>query len=109
VATAVQLRFDVANSASLPDDVRRRLVRVAGKRITDQGVLIINARRFRSQDRNRRDAIDRLVGLIRKAARRPKVRRKTKPTLESKSRRLEAKRHRSRIKRVRRADVTNDD
>ena len=102
VATAVQLRFDVGNSPSLPDDVRERLIRLAGRRITEGGVLIIDARRFRTQERNRQDAIHRLVELIRKAAERPKPRRKVKPTLKSKRRRLEAKRRRSEKKQMRR-------
>jgi len=101
VATAVQLRFDVLNSPSLPEDVRQRLVRLAGKRLTDQGVLMINAHRFRSRERNRLDALERLAALIRKAAEAPKVRRKTKPTLASQQERLETKRHRSVIKRSR--------
>ncbi len=103
VATAVQLRFDVGNSPSLPDDVRERLIRLAGRRITGDGVLIIDARRFRMQERNRQDAIDRLVELIRKAAEKPKVRRRARPTLASKRRRLEAKRRRSETKRMRRS------
>jgi len=102
VSTAVQLRFNITNSPSLPDDVRKRLAHLAGRRITEDGVLIIHAQRFRTQERNRQDAFDRLVKLIRKASERPKVRRKTKPTLESKRRRLEAKRHRSKAKRMRR-------
>ncbi len=94
VSTAVQLRFDVANSHSLPEEVRKRLISLAGNRITEDGILIIEARRFRTQGRNREDAIDRLVELIRSAAQRPKIRRKTRPTLASKERRLESK-HRS--------------
>ena len=101
VSTAVQLRFHVANSPSLTDDIRKRLVHLAGRRITEDGVLIIHAQRFRTQQRNRQDAFDRLVKLIRKASERPKVRHKTKPTFESKRRRLEAKRHRSEAKRMR--------
>lgn len=103
VATAVQLRFDVGNSRSLPDDVRNRLMRLAGRRITERGVLIIDARRFRKRERNRQDAIDRLVLLIRKAAEKPKRRRQTRLTLASKRCRLEAKRHRSEAKRTRRS------
>jgi ribosome-associated protein len=103
VATAVQLRFDVANSPSLPDDVRARLARLAGRRMTRDGTLIIEARRFRTQDQNRQDAIARLVELIRKAAEKPKPRRKTKPTRTSKQRRLEAKRRHSEKKRLRRS------
>ena len=107
VATAVQLRFDVNNSA-LPDDVRERLVHLAGKRITEKGILIIIARRFRRQDRNRQDARDRMVTLIRKAAEPPKPRRRTKPTPASKSRRLADKRHHSRIKLRRRLDPLDE-
>ncbi len=81
VATAVQLRFDVANSPSLPDDVRERLVSLAGRRVTKDGILIIDARRFRTQEQNRKDAIDRLVKLVRDAAQKPKIRRKTRSTL----------------------------
>ena len=72
VATAVQLRFNVANSPSLPDDVRIRLIRLTGRRISEDGIMIIDARRFRTQERNRKDAIGRLVGLIRKAVEKPK-------------------------------------
>jgi ribosome-associated protein len=100
-ATAVQLRFDVAHSPSLPDDVRERLIRLASSRMTEDGVLIIEAKRFRSQGRNRRDALNRLVKLIRRAARKPETRRKTRPTRASKERRLEDKRRRSEIKRLR--------
>ena len=101
VATAVQLRFDVANSYSLPEEVRERLISLAGNRITEDGILIIDARRFRTQRRNREDAIDRLLELIRDAAQRPKIRRKTRPTLASKIRRLESKRRGAESKRVR--------
>ena len=101
VATAVQLRFDVGNSPSLPDDVRERLVRLAGRRITQDGVLIIRAERFRAQDRNREDAIKRLIELIRKAAEKPKPRRRTRPTLASKRRRLESKWRQSETKHLR--------
>ena len=102
VATAVQLRFDVANSPSLPDDVRERLMSLAPRRITEGGVLIIDARRFRTQGANRQDAIERLVELIRKAAQKPQIRRKTRPTLASKTRRLETKHRRAETKRLRR-------
>ena len=101
VATAVQLRFDVTHSPSLPDDVRERLIRLAGRRVTEEGILIIDARRFRTQERNRQDAVDRLVGLIRKAAEKPKIRRKTRPSPASKERRLENKHRRSEAKRLR--------
>jgi len=101
VATAVQLRFDVANSLSLPEEVRERLISLAGNRITGDGTLIIDARWFRTQRRNREDATDRLVMLIRNAAQRPKIRRKTRPTLTSKIRRLESKRRDAESKRIR--------
>jgi ribosome-associated protein len=101
VATAVQLRFDVPNSRSLPEEVRKRLISLAGNRITEDGILIIDARRFRTQGRNRKDATDRLVELIRNAAQRPKIRRETRPTLASKIRRLESKRRVAESKRVR--------
>ena len=102
VATAVQLRFDVGKSPALPEDVRERLTRLAGRRITEDGILIIDARRFRTQERNRQDAMNRLVELIRRAAERPRTRRKVKPTLASKRRRLEAKRRRGELKKMRR-------
>jgi ribosome-associated protein len=101
VATAVQLRFNVANSPSLSDDVRQRLILLASSRITEDGILIINAQRFRTQRRNRQDAMERLVELIRKAAQKPKVRRKTRPTLASEMRRLETKQRRARTKKLR--------
>jgi len=101
VATAVQLRFDVVNSRSLPEEVRIRLISLAGNQITEEGILIIDARRFRTQRRNREDATGRLVTLIRNAAQRPKIRRKTRPTLASKIRRLESKHRRAESKRVR--------
>ena len=109
VATAAQLRFDAANSRSLPDDVRQRLIRLAGKRMTDGGELIIVARRYRTQERNRRDAAERLVALIRRAAQPPKPRRKTKPTMASKRRRLETKRQRSQTKTMRRQVGSGED
>jgi ribosome-associated protein len=109
LATAVQLRFDVGNSPSLPDDVRERLIRLAGRRMTEGGVLIIDARRFRTQERNRQDAMDRLVQLMRQAAVRPKPRRKTRPTGASRMRRLESKRHRGKTKRMRRPISPSED
>ncbi len=101
VATAVQLRFDVANSRSLPEEVRIRLISLAGNQITKDGILIIDARQFRTQGRNRENATDRLVELIRNAAQRPKIRRRTRPTLTSKLRRLESKRRGAKSKRLR--------
>ncbi len=109
VATAVQLHFDAVHSPSLPEEVRERLIRLAGKRMTKEGFLIIDARRFRTQEQNRKDAVARLTNLIRQAAQRPKIRKKTRPTLASKERRLESKHRRSKIKHLRRAapeDVT---
>jgi ribosome-associated protein len=101
VATAVQLRFDVLRSASLPPGVRERLRVLAGRRVSREGVLIITAHRFRSQEQNRRDAIERLVELIRQAAVPRKTRRATRPTRSSRERRLESKRRHSVIKRGR--------
>ena len=109
VATAVQLRFDVANCPSLPDGVRERLIRLAGKRVTAEGVLIVEARRFRTQERNRKDALDRLVKLIGRAASKPKTRRRTRPTLASRQRRLETKRRQSRAKRLRKPLARDED
>lgn len=97
VASAVQLRFDV-DSADLPDNVRQRLTRLAGKRMSSDGMLIIEAKRYRVQERNRQDALDRLVNLIRKATEKPKPRRKTKPSKAAKEQRLESKRQRSQKK-----------
>jgi ribosome-associated protein len=102
VSTAVQLRFDVSHTRSLAADVRERLVRLAGKRMTTDGILIIDARRFRTQERNREDALERLVALIRKAAERPRPRRKTIPTIASERRRLEGKHRVASVKRMRR-------
>ena len=102
VATAVQLRFDVKNSPSLSDAVRTRLIRLAGDKMTKEEFLIIQAGRFRTQDRNRQDAVDRLVQLIQKASKPPKPRIKPKPSKASKERILAAKRRRSELKRMRR-------
>lgn len=102
VATAVQLRFDVAGSPSLPDEVRTRLRSIAGRRLTEGGILVIDARRFRTQERNRQDAIERLVTLIRRAAQRPKPRKKTRPSAGARQRRLEEKRRRGDTKLLRR-------
>ncbi len=102
VATAVQLRFDVAASPGLPGAVKTRLIRLAGRRVTDDGVLIIDAREHRTQQRNRAEAMDRLVRLIRRAAVPPKRRRKTRPTAASRRKRLDEKRRRSQTKHLRR-------
>jgi ribosome-associated protein len=102
VSTDVQLRFDVRGSPSLPEDVRQRLERLGGKRLTTEGVLVIEAKEHRTQQQNREEALARLLDLIRRAAEKPKVRRKTGPTPASKQRRRETKRRRSEIKRSRR-------
>lgn len=101
VATAVQLRWDAGRSPSLPPDVFARLRRFAGRQLTDDGVLVIRAARYRTQERNRRDAIERLTELVRQAAVVPRTRRPTRPTLASRERRLDAKRSRSATKRGR--------
>lgn len=101
VSTAVELRFDVAGSPSLPPDVKARLIRLAGQRMTNDGVLVIDAQRHRSQERNRADARERLVDLIRAATHVPKARRATKPTKAAKERRHEGKQRRAKVKRMR--------
>jgi ribosome-associated protein len=101
LATAVQLRFDVRRSAALPPAVRARLERLAGRRLTTEGVLVITAQRHRTQERNREDARARLVELIRRAAVPPVLRRPTKPTAASRKRRLESKQRRAKLKRLR--------
>jgi|SRR6476659_953310 ribosome-associated protein len=101
VSTAVELRFDVRRSGALTDDVRQRLERLAGQRLTSDGVLIIRADRFRTQERNREDARERLAELIRAATHVPRKRIKTKPTFGSKVRRLEGKSKRSTVKKMR--------
>lgn len=98
VATAVQLRFDLAGNRSIPDDVKQRLARLAGRRLTDDGVLIIEARRFRTQERNREDARERLAALIRQAEVPPKPRKATKPSRAAKRRRMDEKTRRGAIK-----------
>ena len=98
VSSAVELRFDARNSESLPDDVRYRLYRLAGSRLTQDGVVVIFSQRFRDQPLNREDALNRLIELIRRATEKPKPRKKTKPTLASKTRRLEGKAKRSGVK-----------
>ncbi len=102
VSTAVQLRFDVAHSASLPEPVRARLIQLAGRRINQEGILTIEAQRFRSQGRNRDDARVRLAELVRQAAEVPKPRKATRPSQASRQRRLESKQRQGEIKRLRR-------
>jgi ribosome-associated protein len=108
LATAVQLRFDVRRSPSLPEGVRARLGRLAGTRMTRDGVLVIIAQRHRTQARNREDALERLIDLVRRAAVAPRPRRPTRPTAAARERRIEAKKHRGGVKRQRRAKPTLD-
>lgn len=101
VETAVQVRFDVKNSPSLSEYVRRRLIKLAGQRLTTDGVIVITAHKYRSQDRNRKDAVERLVGLIRDAAAPTKNRRPTRPSLGAKRKRLDTKKKRGSVKKMR--------
>jgi len=105
VETAVQLRFDAGHSPSIPEPVRERLLRLAGRRLTRDGILVITAQRHRTQEANRRDALARLVDLIRRAAIPPVPRKPTKPTFASRRRRLESKGRRAKVKQMRRARV----
>ena len=108
LSTAVQLRFDVRQSPSLPNDVALRLMKLGGRRITKDGVLVIIAQSHRTQERNRADAIERLVALIKEASVKPIPRRATKPTKASKQRRIEGKKHRSGVKDMRRSKPSWD-
>lgn len=98
LATAVQLRFDLRGSPNLPPGMKSRAEKLAGQRLTREGVIVISADRFRTQEQNRDDARARLVELLQRAAVVPKVRRKTRPTLASKKRRIEGKKHRAEVK-----------
>ena len=109
VSTAVRLRFNVHQSETLTEEIRQRLIRIAGRKMTEDGVLIIKAQRFRSQDKNRKDALCRLVELIRKATVKPKRRRKTRPSPAARERRLSTKKKRSKIKRQRRMVNLSED
>jgi ribosome-associated protein len=102
VSSAVQLRFDLSHSRSLPEEVRERLARLAGRRLTRDGVLVIIAQRYRTQERNRQDALERLIALIRRAALPPTPRQPTKPSRAAKERRLQAKARRATVKQQRR-------
>ena len=104
VSTAVQLRFDIAGSPSLPEQVKQRLTALAGSRVTDDGLLIIEAKRFRTQDANRKDALDRLTALILSAATPPKLRRPTRPSGAVRARRLREKRKKAELKQLRKTD-----
>lgn len=107
VATAVQMRFDIANSA-LASDIKGRLLQFAGKRVNADGVLLIEAKRFRTQEQNRADAILRFIELVRKALVKPKPRKKTKPSAASKEKRLKAKKVKGATKRLRNAPIERD-
>ncbi len=104
VASAVQLRFDIHNSPSLAPDVKERLIKIAGSRVTEDGVLIIEARHYRTQEQNRYDALQRLTTLIQKALDKPKVRKATHPSVTAKAARVGDKKRRGQLKRVRRFD-----
>jgi ribosome-associated protein len=103
VASAVQLRFNITASETLPEDVKLRLRTIARNRISEDGVLVIEAKRFRTQEQNREDAITRLVALIQQSTEKPKLRKKTRPSAASKEKRIVAKKTRGAIKRIRRA------
>ena len=109
VATAVQLRFDVRHSPSLPEAVRQRLLALAGKRVSAEGVLLIEARRFRTQEQNREDARRRLADLVLQATLTPKARRATRPSRAAKERRIESKQRRGETKKLRRTTPHLDD
>jgi ribosome-associated protein len=108
VSSAVQLRLDLPHSRSLPEDVRQRLARLAGRRVTKEGVLVITAQRYRTQERNRNDALERLLMLIRRAIPPPTPRRPTKPSAAAKQRRLQSKTRRAAIKEKRRVTSRED-
>ncbi len=108
VASAVQLRFDIRNSTSIPDEIKPRLIKLAGKRVNSEAVLLIDARTSRSQSQNRAEALERLKSLILKAIHKPKPRRKTRPTAASKEKRLRSKKIRGNLKRLR-GNVKDDD
>jgi ribosome-associated protein len=104
LSTSVQLRFDIRRSPNLPEDVRERAERLAGRRLTKEGVLVLIAQQHRTQERNRADALERLVDLLQQASIRPKTRRTTRPTYASRQRRIETKKKRGAVKKMRRAD-----
>ena len=102
VSTAVQLRFDIKNSSSLPSDIRERLLKISGKRLTSEGIMIIASQRFRSQEQNRKDAVNKLIEIIRKASAKPKKRKKSSPSTTSIKNRIISKKQRGSIKSLRR-------
>ena len=101
VSSAVQLRFNISASPNLPAEVKERLARLAGSRMTQGGVLVIEAKRYRSQEQNRLDAINRLIGLIQQALEKPEIRKKTRPSFSARAARVDEKKHRGAIKRTR--------
>lgn len=109
VASAVQLRFDILNSASLEQEIKERLTKIAGSHVTEEGILIIVARRYRSQEQNREDAVQRLIALIQKAAQKPKPRQRTKPNKAAREARLAEKKRRSAVKHLRGTAPRNED
>lgn len=109
VSTAVQLRFNLKGNESLPEDVRARAERLAGSRLTQHGEIVFQADRFRTRERNREDALNRLIDLLRRASEKPKPRKATKPTLGSKKRRLEVKKQRGQVKKLRGGKPRADD
>jgi len=109
VSTAVQLRFNLAGNETLPNDVKARAEKIAGSRLTLQGEIVLQADRHRTRERNREDALERLLDLLRKATEKPKPRKATRPTLASKKRRLEAKKQRGQVKKLRGRSGRPDD
>jgi ribosome-associated protein len=109
VSTAVKLRFNAAASPGLSQEVRERLARIAGRRMSAEGVLVIDARNHRTQEANRREAFQRMIGMLMQASEKPKPRKKTRPTSASRVRRMQAKRRRSEIKRMRQLDPWQDE
>ena len=109
VASAVQLRFDILHSRSIPQDIHPRLIALAGNRVTQDGVLVLKGDRFRTQEQNKRDVLERLVQLVRQAAAKPKTRRRTRSPASAKRRRLDRKRKRSKTKALRRRITRYDD
>ena len=105
VATAVQLRFDVTRSPSLGEDVKARLKKLAGRRVNAEGILVVEAKKYRTQEQNRFDALERFYGLLKKASQKPKARKATRPTRTSKEKRLEEKRRRGQIKKTRKTVI----
>ena len=109
VSTAVQLKFDISASPNLAPEVKKRLINLAGSKVTKENILIIEASAFRSQEKNRGDALSRLIDLIQRASKKPKPRHKTKPTFASKRKRLESKKRKGNVKKMRRTPPVSDE